>query len=89
MKIVIIHTGGKGSVGVQDPKCDPVFTVVEGDLDAALSRVPGLVEEARRRWETNQLYPKCEHQLPSQVATPSRTPTRPAPQPATTQERMF
>ncbi len=90
MKIVIIHTGGKGSVGVQDPKCDPVFTVVEGDLDAALRRVPGLVEEARRRWESNQLYPKCEHQLPSQAAPPVRPPAaRSAQHPATTQERMF
>ncbi len=89
MKIVITLNGGKGSIGVQDPNCDPVITVVEGDLEAALRRVPGLVGEARRRWESNQRYPKCEHQLPSQAVPPTRPPAARPAQPATTQERMF
>jgi hypothetical protein len=78
LKLVISLKDDKAMVGVQTPECDPVFFSIEGDLGAVLGGVPGFVEEAKRRWETSKLNPKCETPLPSQakpVATPSRTST--------------
>ena len=66
LKLVIKLKGGKASVGIQAPECDPVFFKLEGDLGAVLAGVPGFVEEARRRWEASKLNPECESPLPSQ-----------------------
>jgi len=63
LKIVISLRGEKGSVGVQAPGCDPVFLAFEGGLEEALGRVPGLVSEARERWERSPLYPRTPHEL--------------------------
>ncbi|GAH67439.1 unnamed protein product, partial [marine sediment metagenome] len=49
------------------PDCDPVYETLKGTLAAALKRVPKLVEEAKTRWETSKLNPKCETPLPSQA----------------------
>jgi len=91
LKVVISLKGDKASVGVQAPECDPVFSSLEGDLKAVLKAVPKLVEEAKTRWETSKLNPKCQSPLPSQekppatsrVATTSRAqrPTAPKTQP--------
>jgi hypothetical protein len=77
LKLVISLKGDRASVGVQAPECDPLFFGIEGDLGTVLSGVPGFVEEARRRWETNKLYPECESPLPSQAkpAAPTRAST--------------
>ncbi|MBI4286321.1 MAG: hypothetical protein HY670_10575 [Chloroflexi bacterium] len=75
-KIVIALKGNTASVGVQTLGCDPVFARVEGDLPAVLQNIPGLVENARRRWEANQRYPKCETVL---------SPPTPAPAPSSGQ----
>lgn len=64
IKVVIVLKDNRGSVGVQSPECDPVFVAFEGDLGAALQRVPGLVEEAQRQWEGTPRYPKCENLPP-------------------------
>ncbi|MBI4284523.1 MAG: hypothetical protein HY670_01305 [Chloroflexi bacterium] len=75
MKIVIALKGNTASIGIQSPGCDPVFARVEGDLTAVLQSIPGLVEDARRRWEANQRYPKCETVLspPAPAPTPGQT----------------
>jgi len=95
LKVVISFKGNKASVGVQAPECDPVFSTLEGDLKAALKAVPGFVSEAKTRWETSKLNPKCESPLPSQekpapttsrVSTSSRAPKPAAPK---TQPAMF
>lgn len=75
LKVVISLKGDKASVGVQTPECDPVFFGLEGDLRTALKAVPKFVEEAKNRWETSKLYPKCETPLPSQ-AQPATTTSR-------------
>ncbi|KKN86986.1 hypothetical protein LCGC14_0262550 [marine sediment metagenome] len=86
LKIVIILKDSKVMLGVQSPACDPVYETLEGTLAAALKRVPKLVEEAKTRWETSKLNPKCETPLPSQeqpvttsqsqrAATPSKQPS--------------
>ncbi len=94
LKVVISLKGDKASVGVQMPECDPVLFSLEGDLKTALKAVPKFVEEAKTRWETSKLNPKCETPLPSQAkpaAAPSRVSTgsrsqKPAPKP---QNSMF
>ena len=75
LKIVVSLKGTAGSVGVQAPSCDPIFFPVAGDLPVILGPLHIFVDEARHRWETSKLYPKCESPLPSQA--------QPAPRPAT------
>jgi len=67
LKLVISLKGGKASVGVQAPECDPVFFGVDGGLGDVLGSVPGFVDEAKRRWGTSKLNPECKTQLPSQA----------------------
>ena len=78
LKIVIIQRDDRIMLGVQSPDCDPVYETLKGTLAAALKRVPKLVLEAKTRWETSKLNPKCETPLPSQeqpVPTTSRSST--------------
>jgi len=73
LKVVIIMRDNRIMLGVQSPDCDPVYETLEGTLAAALKRVPKLVEEAKARWETSKLNPKCETPLPQeQPAVTSR-----------------
>ena len=64
IKVVIVFKGDRGSIGVQAPDCDPHFVTLEGGLEAALARVPGLVEEARQRWAESPRNPKTERSVP-------------------------
>lgn len=90
MKVVIALKGNRASIGVQALQCDPVFVTLEGSLREVLERLPGLVEEASRHWDSNPRYPKCEVPLPSQVTPPSRPAAAPQRQAAaTSQPRMF
>ena len=95
LKIVMIFKDSNVMLGVQSPECDPVYETLKGNLAAALKRVPKLVEEAKTRWETSKLNPKCETPLPSQeqpVTTTSRSSTGSRSQSATTpraQPAMF
>ena len=73
LKVVISLKESKAAVGVQAPECDPVFFGLQGDLQAALNTVPEFVEQAKTRWETSRLYPKCETPLPSQEKTAATT----------------
>ena len=76
LKVVIIMRDNRMMLGVQSTDCDPVYETLEGNLATALLRIPELVEEAKTRWETSKLNPKCETPLPSQeppVSTTSRS----------------
>ncbi len=86
LKVVLNMRDNRIMLGVQSPDCDPVYETLEGTMAAALKRVPKLIEEAKARWETSKLNPKCETPLPSQeqpvttsrptkTATPSKQPT--------------
>ena len=68
LKIVLVLKGTRAMVGIQSPECDPVFTTLEGDLSAALSQVPALVDSAKAKWATNRRNPKAE--LPEPPAPP-------------------
>lgn len=84
IKVVIILKDNRGSIGVQAPDCDPALEVFEGSMQAALERVPGLMEEALSRWAETPRYPKFESPLPSQKQPPA--PARSARQSSTPRE---
>ncbi len=89
LKIVLGLKGDKGSVGLQAEDTDPLFFhLEEGTLEAALPRIPELVQEARRRWDTSPRHPK--HEGPpappspaprSQPVSQPRVPEKPKVQP--------
>jgi len=77
IRIVIAHKGNGATIGVQRTGCDPAFFTVQGDLAAAVNAIPGFVEEAAIKWQTNQRYPKAD--------LPSPPPATTQPPPAKTQ----
>ena len=81
LKVVIILKDSRIMLGVQSPDCDPVYTTLEGDLAAALKRVPKLVEEAKQKWSASPLNPNANLPAPEPRPAPARTPT-PAKKPA-------
>jgi len=60
IKVVISVKDSRGSIGLQSPDCDPVFTSLEGDLETALARVPELVQQAQEKWAESARYPKAD-----------------------------
>ena len=81
LKVVIILKDSRIMLGVQSPDCDPVYTTLEGNLAAALKRVPKLVEEAKQKWSASPLNPNANLPAPEPRPAPARTPT-PAKKPA-------
>ncbi len=79
LKVVIVMKADRILLGVQAPDCDPVYTTLKGDLAKALKRVPGLVAEAKQKWEASPRNPKCE-KPPAPPPEPRSSPaaTRPA-----------
>ncbi len=75
LKVVILLKGNRAMVGVQSPDCDPVFTTLEGDLSAALSQVPALVESANAKWDATPRNPKADLPEPPPSSTPARSQT--------------
>ncbi len=82
LKVVIVMKSDNVLLGVQAPECDPVYTTLKGDLAKALKKVPGLVAEAKQKWEAAPLNPKCETPLTPPPTTRPSTPEKPKPQPA-------
>ena len=64
IKVVILLKDGRGSVGIQSPECDPVFSTVEGDLVAIAAELPALVQLAEMRWSTTPKNPKSTIEPP-------------------------
>ena len=88
LKIVIFLKGNRGSIGIQSPNCDPVFSTHEGDLQSLLQVVPAKVEEARTKWDSNPRYPKCETKLEPEPAARVTIPARSARQAEDIQQRL-
>ncbi|MBA7632190.1 hypothetical protein ES703_39733 [subsurface metagenome] len=85
LKVVILLKGNRAMVGVQSPDCDPVFTTLEGDMAAALSQVPALIESANAKWDANPRNPKAPEPPPS--STPARS--QPAPETRKSKQPSF
>ena len=80
LKIVVTYRGTVGTVGIQKPDSDPVFSRIEGDLAEVIASIPRLVDQARATWETSPKYPKAD--LPAPPPPPARPAARPASSPA-------
>ncbi len=72
LKISIIIKGDRIFLAAQATDCDPKMTTLQGDLQAALERIPSFVEEANQQWDISPHYPKST--IPEPVA-PVRTAT--------------
>ena len=72
-KIIITHKTDKSSIGLQQTNCDPILFTVIGDIATAIARLPELIAEAERRWQTNPRYPKAELPEPPVPVTASVT----------------
>jgi hypothetical protein len=46
IKVVIVLKDTHGTVGIQSPECDPVFSTVEGDIVSISAELPALVQLA-------------------------------------------
>jgi hypothetical protein len=74
LKVNIIIKGDHIFLGAQATDCDPKMTTLQGNLQAALERIPVFVEEANRQWDASPHNPKSA--IPEAVATqPLRTAT--------------
>ena len=80
LKVYIIIKGDHIFLGVQATDCDPKMTTMQGDLQAALNRIPSFVEESNRQWDESPHNPRSTIPEPVPVAT-VRTAT---PAPSTT-----
>ena len=74
LKVNIIIKGGHIFLGIQAADCDPKMTTLQGNLQAALERIPSFVEEANRQWDASPHNPRSA--IPEPVpAAPVRTAT--------------
>ena len=74
LKVNIIIKGDHIFLGVQATDCDPKMATLQGNLQAALDRIPSFVEEANRQWDASPHNPKST--IPEPVpAVPVRTAT--------------
>jgi hypothetical protein len=74
LKVNIIIKGDHIFLGVQAADCDPKMTTLQGNLHAALDRIPSFIEEANRQWDASPHNPKSAIPEPVPVQ-PVRTAT--------------
>ena len=89
IKVVLRTKNGKSFVGVQAPNCDPVFRAFDGSLEEALKMVPGVIDEARRKWAANPRHPKANLPAPPPQVSQGQRENRAPQQPASPQPKMF
>ena len=78
IKVVMEEVGTGGLMGVQALDCDPHITVVpDCDIDAALARVPELLQAAHARWDAAPRFP--QYQRPPEEAKPAASAPKSAP----------
>jgi hypothetical protein len=74
LRINIIIKGNHIIMGAQASDCDPRMTALQGDLAAAIARIPSFVEESNRQWDASPHNPRSTVPEPVHVA-PIRTAT--------------
>ena len=87
VKIVIVLREGKASVGIQSPGCDPQISIVEGGIEQALERVPGLVKQAQEKWAQSPRNPQSAIVPTPPPSPPARTPAPASSAKKTTQDK--
>jgi len=84
LKINIIIKGDRILLAAQATDCDPTMTTLQGNLQAALERIPSFVEEANQQWAISPHYPKSTIPEPAPPPPPARTATSAGSRTATT-----
>ena len=75
LKVNIIIKGDHIFLGAQATDCDPKMTTLEGDLQAALARIPSFVEESNQQWDVSARNPKSTVSEPVAPSAPARSAT--------------
>jgi septal ring-binding cell division protein DamX len=75
LRINIIIKGDHIFLGAQAADCDPKMTTLQGDLQAALARIPSFVEESNQQWDVSARNPKSSIPEPVAPSAPARTAT--------------
>jgi hypothetical protein len=75
IKVVIVLKDGRGTVGIQSPECDPVFSTIEGDLVTIAAELPALVQLAEVKWSTAPKNPKSIIEPPPPPPAPAGSAT--------------
>lgn len=84
LRINIIIKGDRILLAAQATDCDAKMTTLQGNLQAALERIPSFIEEANQQWDVSPHYPKST--IPEPVA-PVRTTTATVSKPAATKPK--
>ena len=72
LKVVVSITGGRATIGVQQPASDPhIESFDDRDLAELTQEVPAVIERARAKWEDEPKHPAHEKPAP-----PARRQTR-------------
>jgi len=74
-KVIITAKEGRCSVGIGAPNCDPQLSIVEGGLEQALSRLPGLIQQAQAKWSQSPRNPQTDIMPTPPSSPPARTPS--------------
>ena len=78
LKINIIIKGDRIFLGALATDCDPKMTTIQGNLEAALERIPSFIEESNQQWDAAPRNPKStipEPVAPARVATTAASKT--------------
>ncbi len=94
LKVSMIIKGDRIFLGAQATDCDPKMTVLQGNLQTALERIPSFVEDANRQWDAAPRNPKStipEPVAPVRTAAPvaRKTGTLAAAKPSQTPQQKF
>ncbi len=92
LRVNIIIKEDRIFLGAQATDCDPQMTTLQGNLQAALERIPSFVEEANRQWDAAPHNPKStipEPVPPVRIAKPAATKTAAAKPSQPAQPKFF
>ena len=93
LRINIMLKDGHIFIGAQANDTDPKMTTLQGDLTAALARVPEFIAECNAQWDLAKHNPKAPEPvkppLPPRTATTSSTASKPASKPAAAQTQKL
>ena len=73
LRINIIIKGNHIIMGAQATDCDPRMVALQGDLQAAIARIPSFVEESNAAWDISAKNPKSTIAEPKPPPAPVRT----------------
>ena len=74
LRVVVSITGGRATIGVQQPESDPhIESFDDRDLSGLTQEVPSVIERARAKWEDEPKYPAHARPAPPGRHQPRRS----------------